>query len=134
MDIQAIAVKVFGKPWNTFSKEEKSYAEKMFSAGQSSTQNNSQNNSPTGTEKPLDPTAVLSEIGTATSTIGADLINLNANVNELINSAQQFGNKMGIGRARASELRTTIADTVPELMKLGVDEGDALRNITAIPD
>ena len=134
MDIQAIAVKVFGKPWNTFSKEEKSYAEKMFSAGQSSAQNNSQNNSPTGTEKPLDPTAVLSEIGTATSTIGADLINLNANVNELINSAQQFGNKMGIGRARASELRTTIADTVPELMKLGVDEGDALRNITAIPE
>jgi hypothetical protein len=136
MDIQALATKVFGKPWNTFSKEEKSIAEKMFSAGmsenQKSTQNSSQGNYTKGTG-PLDVRGVFNEIGIAASETIGSITNLNVNVNELINSAQQFGNQMGIGRARAAELRTTIADTVPELMKLNIDEATALSTIKDIP-
>jgi hypothetical protein len=132
MDIQGLAAKIFGKPWNTFSKEEKSYAEKLYSAGQSSVTSSDSGGS-TSEDGPLSLGGAFNEGITSAALIGKSITEIDGHVNELINKAQQFGNSMGIGRARASELRTTIADTVPELMKLGVTQEDALSNITAIP-
>ena len=134
MDIQAIAAKIFGKPWNTFSKEEKSQAEKLYSAGQSSTTSSDSGGTTSDIKNgPLSFGGAFNEGIDSAALIGKSFTDINVNVNELINNAQQFGNSMGIGRARASELRTSIADTVPELMKLGVTQDEALSNITAIP-
>jgi hypothetical protein len=134
MDIQAIAAKIFGKPWNTFSKEEKSQAEKLYSAGQSSTTSSDSGGTTSEIKNgPLSLGGAFNEGIDSAALIGKSITEIDGNVNELIKSAQQFGNSMGIGRARASELRTSIADTVPELMKLGVTQDDALSNITAIP-
>jgi len=134
--LKNFAANALGKSWDSFTKEEKLLAEKSYDFAKSQI-NVGQSTSPTGGVEeglgPVDPRGVFNEIKSGAATIGADLINLNANVNELINRAQEFGNSMGIGRARASELRTTIADTVPELMKLGVTQTEALSNITAIP-
>ena len=135
--LKNFAANALGKSWDSFTKEEKLLAEKSYDFAKSQINVGSSNFQTDGTKEegkgPLDPGAVFREIKTGALTIGEDLINLNQNVNELIDSAQQFGNSMGIGRARASELRTTIADTVPELMKLGVTQTEALSNITTIP-
>ena len=36
----------------------------------------------------------------------------------LMKSGQELANAMGIGQARMSEMRTTIADSIPEMLKL----------------
>ena len=135
MGVKEIATKVFGKAWNAFSTEEKSIAEKMFSAGKTEEQNSTDTSGgdASAPEGPLAVTGAFSDSFKSIIAIKDASASVGDNVNELINSAQQFGNSMGIGRARASELRTTIADTVPELMKLGVTQDEALSNITAIP-
>lgn len=135
MGVKEIATKVFGKAWNAFSTEEKSIAEKMFSAGKTEGQNSTDTSGgdASAPEGPLAVTGVFSDSFKSIIAIKDASASVGDNVNELIDSAQQFGNSMGIGRARASELRTTIADTVPELMKLGVTQTEALSNITAIP-
>jgi hypothetical protein len=131
------AAKLFGKTWDSLTSEEKTRVEEVY-AGALNEGKKSSNTStpPSGVLKgqgPLDFEGVLVDLKKGASDVGTSFISVNDNVNELINSAQQFGNQMGIGRARASELRTTIADTVPELMKLGFNEDAALANITAIP-
>lgn len=135
MGVKEIATKVFGKAWNVFSTEEKSIAEKMFSAGKTEGQNSTDTSGgdTSAPEGPLAVTGVFSDSFKSIIAIKDASASVGDNVNELIDSAQQFGNSMGIGRARASELRTTIADTVPELMKLGVTQTEVLSNITAIP-
>ena len=135
MGVKEIATKVFGKAWNAFSTEEKSIAEKMFSAGKTEEQNSTDTSGgdASAPEGPLAVTGAFSDSFKSIIAIKDASASVGDNVNELINSAQQFGNSMGIGRARASELRTTIADTVPELMKLGVTQTEALSNITTIP-
>jgi hypothetical protein len=135
MGVKEIATKVFGKAWNVFSTEEKSIAEKMFSAGKTEGQNSTDTSGGDASvlEGPLSVTGSFSDSFKSIIAIKDASASVGDNVNELINKAQEFGNSMGIGRARASELRTTIADTVPELMKLGVTQTEALSNITAIP-
>jgi len=54
-------------------------------------------------------------------------------VDELIKGAQQLGNNMGVGRARADEFRAMIADTVPEMQKLGISQEDTLKIMKDIP-
>lgn len=54
-------------------------------------------------------------------------------VDELINKSQELANNMGLGRARADELRATIANSVPEMIKLGISEDEALSKIAEIP-
>ena len=54
-------------------------------------------------------------------------------VDELIKGAQQLGNNMGVGRARAEEFRAMIADTVPEMQKLGISQDDTLKIMKDIP-
>jgi|694.fasta_scaffold01102_14 hypothetical protein len=47
--------------------------------------------------------------------------------------AQEMSNELGLGQARMSEIKTTIADALPEMIKLGVSESDALKAMTEIP-
>lgn len=137
MGAKEIAAKVFGKAWDSLTSEEKSFSEKMFnegfSQGSKKTSTDTSGGDTSGLEGPLSVTGAFSDSFKSIIAIKDASKSVSDNVNELINSAQQFGNSMGIGRARASELRTTIADTVPELMKLGVTQDEALSNITAIP-
>ena len=54
-------------------------------------------------------------------------------VDVLIKGAQDLGNGMGIGRARAAEFRAMIADTVPEMTKLGISQEKTLEIMENIP-
>jgi len=51
----------------------------------------------------------------------------------LMKSGQELANAMGIGQARMSEMRTTIADAIPEMIKLGISSGDAFKVIEGVP-
>jgi hypothetical protein len=55
-------------------------------------------------------------------------------VDSLIEKSQQLANSMGVGRARADEFRGLIADSVPEMIKLGISESDAMEKIKKIPE
>ena len=48
-------------------------------------------------------------------------------------SAQEMANSLGLGKARMSEMKTTIADAIPEMLRLGISEGNALDAMTEIP-
>jgi hypothetical protein len=51
----------------------------------------------------------------------------------LMKSGQELANAMGIGQARMSEMRTTIADSVPEMLKLGLTSTEAFKVLTDVP-
>jgi hypothetical protein len=52
----------------------------------------------------------------------------------LMKSGQQLANAMGIGQARMSEMRTTIADAIPEMLKLGISSSDAFQVLQDVPE
>lgn len=54
-------------------------------------------------------------------------------VDELISKSQELANNMGVGRARADEFRAMIADSVPEMIKLGMEESEAMKVMSDIP-
>jgi hypothetical protein len=51
----------------------------------------------------------------------------------LMKSGQELANAMGIGQARMSEMRTTIADAIPEMLKLGISSDDAFDVLKDVP-
>jgi len=53
--------------------------------------------------------------------------------NYLRDEAQKMANSLGLGQARMSEIKTTIADALPEMIKLGISEDKALKAMTEIP-
>jgi hypothetical protein len=69
------------------------------------------------------------------STVGPlmDPKSISDDLNALITTAQDLGNNMGIGRARAGELRNTIADTIPEMIKLGITADKGMQAIKDVP-
>lgn len=72
-------------------------------------------------------TSVLKDFATAadpTNFAGADFLR---------DSAQKMANEFGLGQARMSELKTTIADTLPEMLRLGISESESLKVMTDIP-
>jgi hypothetical protein len=52
----------------------------------------------------------------------------------LMRSGQELANAMGIGQARMSEMRTTIADAIPEMLKLGISSTEAFNVLTTVPE
>ena len=54
-------------------------------------------------------------------------------VDYLIEKSKDLANNMGVGKARASEFRTLIADAVPEMVKLGMSEQEAFKAMEDIP-
>ena len=72
-------------------------------------------------------TQVLTDFKTAadpTNFEGADFLR---------NASQDMAISLGLGQARMSEMKTTIADALPEMIKLGITQSDALVNMTNIP-
>lgn len=59
--------------------------------------------------------------------------NLLTDVEKLMKQSQSLANSMGIGAARSGELRAMIANTVPEMIKLGYSEQEALSAFEKIP-
>jgi len=51
----------------------------------------------------------------------------------LMKSGQELANQMGLGKARISEMRTTIADTIPEMLKLGLSSSEAFNVLKDVP-
>lgn len=51
----------------------------------------------------------------------------------LMKSGQELANAMGIGQARMSEMRTTIADSIPEMLKLGISSDNAFKVLQDVP-
>ena len=51
----------------------------------------------------------------------------------LMRSGQELANQMGLGKARISEMRTTIADTIPEMLKLGLSSSEAFNVLKDVP-
>jgi hypothetical protein len=51
----------------------------------------------------------------------------------LRDAAQGMAISLGLGQARMSEMKTTIADALPEMLKLGITENEALSAMTNIP-
>jgi len=51
----------------------------------------------------------------------------------LRDASQQMAVSLGLGQARMSEMKTTIADALPEMLKLGITQSEALVNMTNIP-
>ena len=51
----------------------------------------------------------------------------------LMKSGQELANQMGIGKARMGEMRTTIADAIPEMLKLGISSTEAFQVLKDVP-
>lgn len=72
-------------------------------------------------------TQVLKDFQTAadpTNFKGADFLR---------DASQDMANSLGLGQARMSEMKTTIADAIPEMLKLGITQSEALTNMVNIP-
>jgi hypothetical protein len=85
----------------------------------------------------LDLTGIESDIRSgieATTGPFLDLKTVKDDVNALISDAQKLGNQMGLGRARADELKSTIADTIPEMVKLGISTDKGMQILADIPN
>jgi len=65
--------------------------------------------------------------------LGAAFTNVAGNYQTLIEASQSLANSMGIGQARAVELKLTVADTVPELTKLGLSTKESFDAIKEAP-
>jgi hypothetical protein len=76
----------------------------------------------------------LEEMGTAIKGMveGLDPTNFEG-ADYLMKSGQELANAMGIGQARMSEMRTTIADSVPEMLKLGLTSTEAFAVLKDVP-
>ena len=51
----------------------------------------------------------------------------------LMRKGQELANDMGIGKTRMSEMKTTIADAIPEMLKLGLTTSNAFQVIRDVP-
>lgn len=79
-------------------------------------------------------TTPLSEMSTAITGMVQALDPTNFDgADYLMKSGQSLANAMGIGQARMSEMRTTIADAIPEMIKLGISSSDAFKVIEGVP-
>lgn len=79
-------------------------------------------------------TTPLSEMSTAVTGMVQALDPTNFDgADYLMKSGQELANAMGIGQARMSEMRTTIADAIPEMIKLGLSSDEAFKVIESVP-
>ena len=79
-------------------------------------------------------TTPLSEMSTAVTGIVQALDPTNFDgADYLMKSGQELANAMGIGQSRMSEMRTTIADAIPEMIKLGLTSSEAFNVIEGVP-
>jgi hypothetical protein len=85
----------------------------------------------------LDFSGIASDLGEGLGRATAPFTSLETvknDVNALIIESQKLADTMGLGRARAGELKSTIADTLPEMVKLGMTTDESIKVITDIPN
>ena len=51
----------------------------------------------------------------------------------LMRTGQELANAMGLGQARMSEMKITIADSIPEMLKLGITSDQAFNVLEGVP-
>jgi hypothetical protein len=84
-------------------------------------------------ESLMDPVSAAGDLwGKIQSTFSGE--NLLGDITSLADQSQSLANSMGIGSARSQDLRTFIADTVPEMVKLGFSEQEALTAFASVSD
>jgi len=146
-EIYNLFAKQIGKKSNDLTKEEKNAAVELYTAGQKKAKDEQKEipeSSPSSlqvSDKPvsgaLDLTGIKDDIvGGIEATTGPflSLKTVTDDVNALISEAQKLGNTMGLGRARADELKSTIADTIPEMLKLGITTDEGMKVLSDIPN
>ena len=52
----------------------------------------------------------------------------------LRDASQDMANSLGLGQARMSEMKATIANALPEMLRLGITQSEALNTMTDIPE
>jgi hypothetical protein len=130
---------LLGKTYDKLTKEEKRAAEYALSQG-----NEKGEDKETETKTPVETkktsagfTAAGPFVDLAEAAAGFAKSfspeGIGESVDTLIKGAQDLGNSMGIGRARAAEFRAMIADTVPEMTKLGFTQEKTLEIMQNIP-
>lgn len=80
------------------------------------------------------PLNVFADINTANAKdFLAVFSKMGANYETLIKASQSLANSMGVGQARAQELKLTIADTTPDLIKLGLTTKESFDAVKEAP-
>jgi len=51
----------------------------------------------------------------------------------LTKKGQELANAMGLGQSRMAEMKTTIADAIPEMLRLGISSSDAFKVLQDVP-
>ena len=121
------------------TSEEKSFFESLISKGASSDKTEKKSSttlsdfSQSDVAGGLDLTGLITDAETFGSTMKSSLGSASSDLKFLTDQAQEIGNSMGIGRARAGELRSTIADTIPEMQKMGIEVSEGISKIAEIP-
>jgi hypothetical protein len=135
------------KTVNDLTTDEIAAADEMYQSAlsEASESKKTNENNKSYTTENLELPDIKIEGGTGVLGIGSDLAAFQKNMEEsftdkfqqdfnfLTQKAQELGNSMGVGRARAGEFRATIADTIPEMVKLGIDVDQGFKAIEAIP-
>jgi hypothetical protein len=81
----------------------------------------------------LDPTEVFGDL-TANSNQLLGIFKDIGDVNTaIVTDAQKLANTMGIGQARAGQLQMQIANTVPEMLKLGITTDESFKVLSQVP-
>ena len=134
------------KSESDLTSDERATAESIFSQGQTEGENKKKNLG--GSDFTSVPTpeisgglkigGIVNDASTFKTTMSSSLgfeggLKFGDDLNVLTEKAQEIGNAMGIGRARAGELRATIADTVPEMTKMGIEVNEGITKISEIP-
>ena len=80
------------------------------------------------------PLNVFADINTANANeFLATFSKIGANYQTLIKASQSLANSMGVGQARAQELKLTVADTTPDLIKLGLTTKESFDAVKEAP-
>jgi len=133
--------KLLGKKASEVTDAEILLYEKTYKKGAESNKNKEDDNNdqiPVDTAKTsagFTAAGPFTDLVQATEGLGkaVSLEGIGESVDVLIKKAQDLGNNMGIGRARADEFRALIADSVPEMTKLGFSQEQTLQIMENIP-
>ena len=81
----------------------------------------------------LDPTEVFGDLTANSEQLLGIFKDIGAVHTAIVTDAQKLANTMGIGQARAGQLQMQIANTVPEMLKLGISTDESFKVLSQVP-
>lgn len=81
----------------------------------------------------LDPTEVFGDLTANSDQLLGVFKDIGAVNTAILTDAQKLANAMGIGQARAGQLQMQIANTVPEMLKLGISTDESFKVLSQVP-